>query len=201
MTAAAGTDWVLASTNRGKLAEYKALLAGTGIRLGALASDGANAPAETGLTFVENALIKARHAAALAGRPAFADDSGLCVHALGGAPGVFSARYAGPGASDADNNARLLEALADVADADRQATFHCVIVALRSPGDPAPVIAEGRWPGRIAFAPRGTGGFGYDPIFVDETCGLTAAELEPAVKNDTSHRGRAARELRRLLGI
>jgi XTP/dITP diphosphohydrolase len=145
--------WVLASSNRGKLAEFRTLLAGTGIRLEAFADDG---PEESGLSFVENALIKARHAAELSGRPALADDSGLCVAALDGEPGVRSARYAGDGASDAANVDRLLARLAGVEPHRRQAAFVCVIVALKRPDDPDPVVAAGRWPGLIAPAPLGS---------------------------------------------
>jgi XTP/dITP diphosphohydrolase len=194
-------DWVLASTNRGKLREFSELFAGTPIRLHALAADDPAIPAETGQSFVENALIKARHAARNAGRPALADDSGLCVDALGQAPGVRSARYAGAQASDRDNVDRLLAALAGVAPAERTAAFVCVLVALRSPDDPAPIIATGRWSGLIALAPAGTGGFGYDPVFYDPGSGCTAAELAPARKNAVSHRALATSELRQQLGI
>ena len=192
--------FVLATANRGKLAEFEALFAATPVAIEALAGGGYEPPAETGLTFVENALIKARHAAALAGLPAIADDSGLSVAALGGAPGVRSARFAGPGASDRDNIARLLDELERADAIDRSAAFHCVIVALAHPEDPAPLIAHGRWPGSITTAARGSRGFGYDPVFLDPGLGLTAAELEPASKNAISHRGRAVRELCRLLG-
>jgi XTP/dITP diphosphohydrolase len=189
--------WVLASSNRGKLAEFRTLLAGTGIRLEAFADDG---PEESGLSFVENALIKARHAAELSGRPALADDSGLCVAALDGEPGVRSARYAGDGASDAANVDRLLARLAGVEPHRRQAAFVCVIVALKRPDDPDPVVAAGRWPGLIAPAPLGSNGFGYDPVFLDAALGRTAAELAPGEKNAISHRSRACAELRRMLG-
>jgi XTP/dITP diphosphohydrolase len=189
---------VLASTNAGKLAEFRELLADTPIELAAnLPADAA--PAETGATFVENALIKARHAALVTGRPALADDSGLCVDGLGGAPGVVSARYAGPAATDADNVAQLLDALERFTGRARRATFHCVIVALASPDDPAPIIATGRWHGEIAEAPRGEFGFGYDPVFLDPGSARTAAELSPAVKNRISHRARACADLKRLL--
>jgi XTP/dITP diphosphohydrolase len=191
-------DWVLASTNPGKLAEFRTLLAGTDIRLVPLAR-GADVPEETGSTFVENAIIKARHAALSGASRALADDSGLCVDALGGAPGVISARYAGPQASDADNIERLLRELEGARGAGRRAEFHCVVVALSGPDDPAPLIATGRWQGEIALAPRGLHGFGYDPVFLDSDTGLTAAELEPARKNRISHRARACAELNRLL--
>jgi XTP/dITP diphosphohydrolase len=191
-------DWVLASTNPGKLAEFRTLLASSGLRLVPLVAGG-DVPEETGSTFVENALIKARHAARSGVSGALADDSGLCVDALGGAPGVISARYAGPKASDADNIERLLRELDGIRGAARRAEFHCVIVALAGPDDPAPVIATGRWAGEIALAPRGSNGFGYDPVFLDPDTGLTAAELEPDHKNRISHRARACAELLRLL--
>jgi XTP/dITP diphosphohydrolase len=136
----------------------------------------------------------------VSGKPSIADDSGLCVAALGGQPGVRSARYAGPEASDTDNVERLLEALEGVEDEHRQAEFHCVIVALVAPEDPAPLIATGSWRGWIAPSPRGRRGFGYDPVFFDTDLGMTAAELTPEKKNSVSHRGRASRELKRLLG-
>ena len=196
---ARGVEWTLASSNAGKLAEFSDLLERWSISLRPLAADGQKSPDETGQTFVENALIKARHAALAGGQPAIADDSGLCVNALGGAPGVISARYAGPKASDSDNVARLLRELADVAPDQRQASFHCVIVALKSADDPAPVIASGRWAGLIATEPRGNNGFGYDPVFIDPASGLTAAELDPARKNAISHRGLASAELIRRL--
>lgn len=201
MTAAPAGEWTLASTNPGKLAEFRALFAGTPIRLKGLTAGGDDAPEETGSSFVENALIKARHAARASGGPALADDSGLVVAALGGRPGVHSARYAGPGANDRDNIERLLDELKSVEPAARRAAFYCAIVALRSPDDPVPVIATGCWTGVIALAPSGTHGFGYDPVFVDPELGRTAAELEPAEKNRRSHRARAAAKLRRRLGF
>jgi XTP/dITP diphosphohydrolase len=194
-------EWTLASSNPGKLAEFRRLLSGTPIRLSALDADGAELPEETGLTFVENALIKARHAAQVSGRPAIADDSGLCVAALSGAPGVRSARYAGPHATDRDNVERLLHQLGPVPSDRRQAAFVCVIVALRAPDDPVPVIATGQWQGRIATEAKGANGFGYDPIFFDPALGRSAAELSAAEKNAVSHRGRASSELKRLLGL
>jgi XTP/dITP diphosphohydrolase len=200
MTVARREAWLLATSNPGKLAEFNELLRGTEVSLRALDRN-AELPEETGLSFVENALIKARHAARVSGGPAMADDSGLCVIALDGAPGVRSARYAGPDASDRDNVERLLGELAGVAADRRQAAFHCVIVALERPDDPAPIIASGRWPGSIAAEPRGSNGFGYDPIFLDPVAGVTAAELSPQQKNATSHRSRACKELERLLGI
>ena len=156
---------------------------------------GIDGPPETGLTFVENALIKARHAARAAGLPAIADDSGLCVAALDGEPGLRSARFAGEHATDERNVALLLERLAAVPPAARDAWFVCVIVALRSAGDPDPIIATGHWHGRIAAAPRGSNGFGYDPIFEIPELGRTAAQLDPATKAALSHRGRATQML------
>jgi XTP/dITP diphosphohydrolase len=193
------TDWIIATTNAGKLAEYRELLSDAPLTLRALDPESFDAPDETGLSFVENALIKARHASALSGSPAIADDSGLCVAALDGAPGVRSARYAGPKASDSDNVEKLLRELEGVDQENRRAEFHCVIVALTAPEDPAPIIATGSWPGWISASPRGRHGFGYDPVFFDAELGLTAAELPPETKNSVSHRGRACRELRRLL--
>ncbi len=188
---------VLASHNKGKLAELHSLFADIGRELIALPDRSAIAPEETASTFVENALIKARHAAELTGLPALADDSGLCVHALAGAPGVRSARYAGTHASDAENNAALLRAMADVT--DRRAYFFCVLVYLREPQDPEPLIAAGRWPGEILNAARGEHGFGYDPLFFDPTQHFTSAEMAREVKNRLSHRARAAALLATLL--
>ena len=189
----AGRRWVLATGNRGKLAELRALLrdAGLDFELVPQTELGIGAAPEEGATFVENALAKARHAALASGLPAIADDSGLCVDALGGEPGVRSARYAGESADDRANVAKLLDALRSVPEAERGARFYCVLVALGSADDPAPVIASGEWRGRIAPRPRGTAGFGYDPVFADPESGLTAAELTPAAKNLVSHRGRA----------
>jgi len=154
---------------------------------------------ETGDTFTENALIKARHAAAVSQLPAIADDSGLEVDALGGLPGIRSARYAGRDATDDENNEKLLQALSACAAAERAARFRCVMVFVVAPDDPSPLIGEGVWEGRIIDAPRGSGGFGYDPLFLDETSGLTGGELEPDEKNRRSHRGKAARRLCELL--
>ena len=151
------------------------------------------------MSFVENALLKARHAARATGLPAVADDSGICVDALDGAPGLYSARYAGGHGDAAANNAKLLEALRDVPDAQRTARFYCVVVLLRHAEDPQPLIAEGAWEGRILHAPRGGHGFGYDPLFLDPGTGLSAAELAPEVKNRISHRGRALETLRERL--
>ena len=192
---------VLASSNPGKLAELRALLEPAGMHVVAQDAFGVEPPEETGLTFVENALIKARAASAATGLPALADDSGVVVDALGGAPGIRSARYAGDGASDADNLARLLEALAGVEPSDRGAAFVCALVYLRHAGDPSPIVCEGVWRGRILDAARGGGGFGYDPVFFVETLGRTAAELSREEKNAVSHRGQAlAQLLGRLAG-
>ena len=191
---------VLASSNPGKLAELKARLEPAGLRVVPQDAFGVEPPEETGLTFVENALIKARAACAATGLPALADDSGIVVDALGGAPGVRSARYAGPGASDGDNVARLLEALRGAAPAQRGAAFVCAIVWLRHARDPCPIVCEGVWEGRVLDAPRGAGGFGYDPVFFLDALGRTAAELSRAEKNAVSHRGQAlARLLERLV--
>ena len=186
---------VLASANPGKLRELAALLGPLGWELAPQSAFGIEPAAETGDTFEANALLKARHAAAGAGRPALADESGLEVDALGGRPGVRSARYAGPECDDEANNRRLLEELADVPDAERTARFRCVIAFARAADDPAPVLAEGCWEGRILRAPRGANGFGYDPLFHVPAQGCASAELAPAVKNGLSHRGAALRAL------
>jgi XTP/dITP diphosphohydrolase len=192
--------FVLASGNPGKAAEIEALLAPRGIEVVAQSAFGLQGAEETATTFVENALLKARHAAAGAGLPAVADDSGLVVDALGGAPGVRSARYAGPGADDADNNRALLAGLAGVPDAARTARFVCVVVLLTRPDDPLPLICQGRWDGLILAAPRGAGGFGYDPLFLPLGEQRTAAELPAAEKNRVSHRARAFAALLEALG-
>lgn len=187
---------VLASSNAGKLAELRELLAGSGIEAHAQSEFGIGDVEETGLSFIENALLKARHAARISGLPALGDDSGLCVDALGGAPGLYSARYAGAH-GDADANIdKLLAALVDVPDERRGAHFHAVLALLRRPDDPQPIITEGSWHGRILRARRGDGGFGYDPVFFDAELGKSAAELEPALKNRISHRGRALAALK-----
>ena len=188
---------VLASGNRGKLVEMREILGDFGIELVAQGELGIDDIDETGTTFVENALLKARHAARLSGLPALGDDSGLCVDALGGAPGLYSARYAGAQGDVAANIAKLLDALRDVPDERRTAHFHCTIVLLQSADDPAPLIAEGRWRGRILHAPRGANGFGYDPVFFDPALGASAAELDATLKNRVSHRGIALARLRR----
>lgn len=186
---------VLASGNRGKVREIAALLAGTGIEILPQSDFDVPEADETGLTFVENAILKARNAAAHTGLPAIADDSGLEVDALDGAPGVHSARYAGPNATDAVNNARLLSNLAGVPEAARTARFRCLAIFLRHQNDPAPILAEGVWEGRILEVPRGEGGFGYDPVFFVPALGRTSAELAPEEKNRLSHRGQAIRVL------
>ena len=186
---------VLASHNAGKLAELQTLLDPLGLQLLALPKISAVAPDETGKTFVENALIKARAAATLTGLPAIADDSGICVSALGGAPGVYSARFAGAAASDADNNRLLLQHMHDVPPEARGAEFVCVLVYLRGANDPTPLIATGTWRGVIATSPRGAAGFGYDPLFFVPALGMTSAELAREQKNVLSHRGIAARGL------
>lgn len=187
---------VVASGNAGKLAEFNRLLGENGIEFVAQGELGVEDIEETGLTFVENALLKARHAARVTGLPALADDSGLCVEALDGGPGLYSARYAGE-PSDAERNIdKLLQALDGVTEAQRGAHFHCSLVLLRHAEDPRPLIAQGEWHGRILAARRGAGGFGYDPLFLDPETGLTAAELEPAAKNRISHRGQALAVLR-----
>ncbi len=187
---------VLASGNAGKLAELRELLAGAGHVLRAQSEFGIVDAEETGRTFIENALLKARHAAAATGLPALADDSGLCVDALGGAPGLYSARYGGVHGDSARNIERLLGELRGVPDAARGARFHCALALLRDADDPRPLVAEGSWEGRILREPRGTRGFGYDPVFLDPENGLSAAELAPAIKQAISHRGRALATLR-----
>jgi XTP/dITP diphosphohydrolase len=183
--------FVLASGNAGKVIELEQLLAGTGVDLVAQTALGVTDADETGLTFVENALIKARHAARITGLPALADDSGICVDALGGAPGLYAARYAGTHGDSAANNAKLLRELEGVPMERRGAYFIAVLVVLRHADDPAPLIAEGRWHGRILQAPRGDGGFGYDPLFLPDGHDASAAELDAALKNRISHRGQA----------
>jgi len=184
---------VLASGNAGKLREFHRLLAPLGIDVVAQSALGIAEADEPHVTFVENALAKARHASAHAKLPALADDSGICVRALAGAPGVQSARYAGEPKSDARNNAKLVAALAGVA--DRRAHYACVLSLVRHERDPEPIIAEGAWHGTVIDAPRGAGGFGYDPHFLDAATGLTAAELPLERKNELSHRGQAMRAL------
>jgi len=186
---------VLASANPGKLRELAALLAPHGFALLSQAALGIDSAAETGSTFLENALIKARHAAAAAALPAIADDSGIEVDALGGRPGVWSARFAGEGASDAANLARLLEELEGVPEARRGARYQCVVVWVRTADDLAPLVGLGTWGGRIALSSRGSGGFGYDPAFIPAGERRTAAELSAEEKNRVSHRAQALRAL------
>jgi XTP/dITP diphosphohydrolase len=182
---------VLASSNPGKLREFGALLADSGLQVIPQASLGIADADETGLSFVENALLKARHAAQTAGLPALADDSGLCVDHLHGAPGLYSARYSGGHGDAAANNARLLRELDGVPVEQRGAFFICVLVLLQHPDDPAPLIAEGRWHGRILTEARGSGGFGYNPVFLPDGYEQSVAEMEDALKNRLSHRGQA----------
>jgi len=193
---------VLASNNPGKLREFRQMLAPLGMEVVPQADLGVSEVEEPHGTFVENALAKARHASKNGGLPAFADDSGICVGVLGGAPGVQSARYAGSAggareAQDARNNRKLVEALAG--STDRRAHYYCVIVLVRHAEDPEPLIAEGRWHGEVIAAPRGSGGFGYDPHFLVPDLGRTAAELMPDEKNAISHRGQAMRRLVEML--
>jgi XTP/dITP diphosphohydrolase len=193
------TRAVLASANPGKLREFAALLAPFAVQLLPQAEFGIRPAAETGTTFLENALLKARHAAHHAHLPALADDSGLEVEALGGRPGVWSARFAGDAASDPENLRHLLAELHDVPDGFRQARYQCVIVWVRSVGDQRPLIAQGTWEGTILHTPRGRGGFGYDPVFVPADEQRTAAELSSSEKNAVSHRGKALRALVAML--
>ncbi|MEN2671977.1 RdgB/HAM1 family non-canonical purine NTP pyrophosphatase [Herbaspirillum huttiense] len=184
---------VMASNNAGKLKEFASLLGDIGLDVRPQGEFDVPEAEEPFGTFVENALTKARHAARLTGLPALADDSGVCVNALGGAPGVYSARYAGEPKSDASNNAKLIADLA--AHADKSAYYYCVLVYVRHADDPQPVIADGVWKGEIIDQPRGQGGFGYDPYFLLPSLGKTAAELTAAEKNAVSHRGQALRAL------
>jgi XTP/dITP diphosphohydrolase len=186
---------LLASNNPGKVREIAAILADHDMEVVPQSAFAVPEADETGLTFIENAILKARHASRLSGLPAIADDSGLEVDALGGAPGVFSARYAGEGATDAANNAKLLDALRDVPPERRTARFRCVMAYLRHENDPSPVIAEGVWEGVMLSEARGAGGFGYDPLFFLPEQGCASAELSAEVKNRLSHRGKALRAL------
>jgi len=186
---------VIASNNKGKIAELTDLLAPLGLQPVAQGELGVSEAEEPAVTFVENAVIKARHAARVTGLPALADDSGLAVDALDGRPGVRSARFAGEEATDNDNVEALLAALKDTPEAERSAQFHCVLVYLRHADDPTPIICHGRWPGRILAEPRGQGGFGYDPVFLVPEHGCSAAELTREQKGRISHRGRALASL------
>ena len=190
---------VLASSNAGKVREINQLLCSSRITVMPQSELGVADAEETGLTFVENAILKARNAAAHSGRAAIADDSGLEVDALSGAPGIYSARYAGKGASDQDNLEKLLDDLRDIPDEERTARFQCLMVYMRHASDPTPLICQGTWEGRILPAPRGANGFGYDPVFFVPTHGCSAAELDAEIKNGLSHRGQALRQLSEAL--
>ncbi|MEH6466688.1 MAG: RdgB/HAM1 family non-canonical purine NTP pyrophosphatase [Porticoccus sp.] len=191
----------LASGNKGKLAEFQQLL--VGLHFDVVPQSDFNIPEaiENGLSFVENALIKARHAARLTGLPAIADDSGLEVDALNGAPGIYSSRFSGEHATDEKNNLRLLSLLQDIPETERTARFQCLLVYLRHPEDPTPLICQGTWEGRIAFASEGTHGFGYDPLFYIPELSCTSAQLDKAQKNKISHRGKAMAQLLNTLSI
>ncbi len=186
---------VLASGNRKKLEEMRAILEPLALKVVPQSDFQVPEAEETGLTFVENAILKARNAAAHTGLPAIADDSGLEVDALNGAPGIYSARFSGADASDAKNNALLIDMLGDLPEAPRTARYQVLLVLMRHPDDPTPLICQGTWEGEILLAPRGNGGFGYDPHFLIPDLGVTAAEMDPAEKNRISHRGRALKAL------
>ena len=195
MTTPAINKIVLASGNQGKVREINKLFAGSGIDIVPQSEFGVPDVPETGTTFVENAIIKARHAAACTGLPAIADDSGIEVDALGARPGVYSARYAGEGASDQDNNDKMLAELEGVAEAERTARYWCVLVYMRHENDPVPIITQHSWEGRILQAPCGDGGFGYDPIFYVPTHDCSGGELPLEVKNTISHRALALQDM------
>lgn len=192
-------ELVLASHNAGKLKELQAML-GDAVRVRSIGEFSDIEPEETGLSFVENAILKARNAARISGLPALADDSGLAVDHLGGAPGIYSARYAN-GQGDAANNAKLLDALKDVPDAERGAQFVCALALLLHPDDPLPILCEGLWHGRILHSAQGEHGFGYDPLFWVPERDCSSAELAPKDKNQLSHRARAMDQLKQRLGI
>lgn len=194
-----GRSIVLASGNKGKIKELDALLAPMGWQVRPQSDWQLTDAEETGLSFVENAIIKARHACAQTGLPSLADDSGIAVDALHGAPGIYSARYAGASANDSDNIAKLLDALKDTPEAERTARFICVLVFMQHAEDPTPIICQSEWEGRILPAPAGQGGFGYDPIFYVPERDCSAAELSAEDKRALSHRGKALAQLRRLL--
>ncbi|HFQ14564.1 MAG TPA: XTP/dITP diphosphatase [Gammaproteobacteria bacterium] len=191
---------VLASNNRGKVREIDQILAELDMHVLPQSEFKVSEAEETGLTFVENAILKARNAAAQSGLPAIADDSGIEVDALNGEPGIYSARYAGAGASDEDNLQKLLDALKDVPDEQRTARFQCLMVYMRHATDPTPIICQGTWEGRITREPQGDNGFGYDPVFFVPTHNCTSAQLPPDEKNRLSHRGQALRLLVERLG-
>jgi len=191
---------VLASGNRGKLKEFSAILAPLNIDVMPQSDFAVQDAEETGLSFVENAIIKARHAARVTGLPALADDSGLEVDALNGAPGIYSARYAGAGCGDDENNRKLLQALAEVPQEQRTARFQCLLVFMRHAEDPTPLICQGSWEGLILDAPRGHNGFGYDPLFFIPELNCSSAELTPEQKQQYSHRGKAVRQFMAQIG-
>jgi XTP/dITP diphosphohydrolase len=186
---------VLASGNKKKLVELQSLLTGLSLQIVPQSELSIPDAVEDGLSFVENAMIKARHAARLSGLPAIADDSGIAVDALGGAPGIYSARFSGEGADDASNNKKLLAALNNIEESKRTAQFHCVLVFMRHADDPVPLICHGVWAGSILFSPSGDNGFGYDPLFWVPTHQCSSAELDKEEKNRISHRGQAMRLL------
>ncbi|MFC0267091.1 RdgB/HAM1 family non-canonical purine NTP pyrophosphatase [Kushneria aurantia] len=196
----ASRSLVVASHNAGKLREFRELLGPLSWQVTSQSEHGISAAPETGLTFIENALLKARAASVGSGLPALADDSGLAVDALGGAPGIHSARYADAHGDDQANNRKLLEALAEVPEGQRGAQYHCVLVYLRHAEDPVPIVVHSSWAGEILSLPRGEGGFGYDPLFWVPDQGASAAELSAELKNRISHRGRALTELIERLG-
>ena len=192
---------VLASNNKGKVREFGEMLSTINLEVLPQATFNIDDADETGLTFVENAIIKARHASAIAGLPAIADDSGLEVDFLKGAPGIYSARYSGKGATDEKNLLKLLDALKDVPEEKRTARFQCVLVYMQHENDPTPIICQGTWEGVILTEPQGENGFGYDPIFYVPTHNCSSAQLNAEEKNKLSHRGQALKKLREVLGL
>ena len=195
------TELVVATGNKGKLKEINEVLSPLGYKVRGQKEFDVVEAEETGLTFVENAILKARSTSKQTGKAAMADDSGLEVDALLGQPGIYSARYSGPNATDALNNEKLLDALHDIPAAQRTARFQCVMVYLRHPEDPTPIICQGTWEGRISVSPKGDNGFGYDPLFYVPSENCTAAELTPNVKNSLSHRGQALKKLVRSIKL
>jgi XTP/dITP diphosphohydrolase len=193
------TTLVVASGNHGKLEEFSNLFDDFAIKVVSQGALGVASPEETGLSFIENALLKARHASAITHLPSLADDSGLVIPALDGAPGLYSARYAGVNASDQDNVNLLLERMKYLSGDNRQGCYICALALIRNASDPDPLVVVGRWQGKIVDAPRGDSGFGYDPVFLPDNLDQTAAEIDPQVKNQLSHRGQAVVELRSLL--
>ena len=190
---------VLASSNKGKISELSALLAPYQLQIISQQALGVADAAETGLTFIENAILKARHASLATGLPAIADDSGLAVDVLDGEPGIYSARYSGEAATDSDNISKLLQAMHNVPTAERSARFHCVLVYLRHASDPTPIVCHGIWPGRISETIKGDGGFGYDPVFIPTGHTVIASERSKEQKAALSHRGHSLRQLVTLL--